>query len=514
MGNSDPTRRGSTPANADTGEGQDQGEQEHAAPGLEEGEISEKVGQPIKEEGPINRERSAITLELLRIEANIEGNFKGPDLTTPPPPRPSHYNSVLFPAMELLSGECPSRELKNMSLNYIKAEQKAFEDTRSKSLKFTELYSSKRRGKPFCIPCSEYCEDPKGIWHHHYSSKLVRMRSEMDSYGLYKCEQCIQSPHYAVTGARQPVLITSSWMHDHWGKREGVPYRGDDLHLDVSSTPGARIRDLTRAYRSLYSDHPIPVDAIVCGGIDNILGNEVFTRVSLGEVENQIRWLEDSCREAVREIFKEIDELQKAVLTSAPKSETNSFAMATLPIPPMLAWSDNPNSPEGRGANIIRGLKIQMINSLNAHVKEINRSNRDSTKINTASAPSFVGWGCKRRATCQNELADRVDPQSEALGPYFHRLSHYREANPKEMLHFNGYVKVKMARSILRYFKGLYLLEPSLGENKQEGVARLEALKTLPDHKRRVEDPKFDRGIFWDKAYDRCKTQDVPPVPK
>ena len=64
------------------------------------------------------------------------------------------------------------------------------------------------------------------------------------------------------------------------------------------------------------------------------------------------------------------------------------------------------------------------------------------------------------------------------------------------MLHFNGYVKVKMARSILRYFKGLYLLEPSLGENKQEGVARLEALKTLPDHKRRVEDPKFDRGIF------------------
>ena len=40
-------------------------------------------------------------------------------------------------------------------------------------------------------------------------------------------------------------------------------------------------------------------------------------------------------------------------------------------------------------------------------------------------------------------------------------------------------------------------------------MARLEALKTLPDHKRRVEDVKFDREIFWD----RCKIRDVPPVP-
>ena len=63
-----------------------------------------------------------------------------------------------------------------------------------------------------------------------------------------------------------------------------------------------------------------------------------------------------------------------------------------------------------------------------------------------------------------------------------------------------------MGRACLRYFKVLYKLEESHGDNKEEGVARLSALNSLPQHKV----PSINRGIFSDPTFDRCDAKDLP----
>ena len=63
-----------------------------------------------------------------------------------------------------------------------------------------------------------------------------------------------------------------------------------------------------------------------------------------------------------------------------------------------------------------------------------------------------------------------------------------------------------MGRACLRYFKVIYQLEESHGDNKEEGVARLSALNSLPQH--RV--TSSNRGIFSDPTFDRCAAKDLP----
>ena len=71
------------------------------------------------------------------------------------------------------------------------------------------------------------------------------------------------------------------------------------------------------------------------------------------------------------------------------------------------------------------------------------------------------------------------DLQDQVLGPFRHRLSLFKERQAEHKLHFAPYVKIKMARAYVQYFRALYMLQESVGENKAEGSAWFEAVKSL-----------------------------------
>ena len=70
-------------------------------------------------------------------------------------------------------------------------------------------------------------------------------------YGQYDCGNCKVAVHYAKHGDRYSLIISSSMMHGWRGDNiaEGK-YRGDQLHIDEITIPGATIEDLQLAFDS------------------------------------------------------------------------------------------------------------------------------------------------------------------------------------------------------------------------------------------------------------------------
>ena len=430
------------------------------------------------ETSPININNSLSSLNTFRPSLPDAG-FALPNTLSPPPTLPAHYNSILFPRLDPFKG-CPSSELTAISQSYLEREKAAFRGTRLEG-EFAKLYHSKHLGKPFCKWCSEFAMDPTPIWHRHFSSKMSRLAAPMDNLARYNCNQCSSSPHYAITGSRTRVILTSSTLHDHWGKKSGLDHPGDSLHLDVVSVPGAKIKDLTRAYKAEFSTHPLPLDVLCIVGYNDIL-NPCFYYGPDDEVEDLLEFVQLDVERASWELNRDARQLMSAVLSSGPQPQSNSCAFATLPVPPILAWKNFTNSPSARAENINNALKIQLLNRMNRDYRAINIEVQRSTGIETTRAPSFKAWGLKKKPSNQNSLRHDLLLHDNAMGPYACRLSHFREQNPKSKLHFSAQQKVKMGKACCRYFKALYSLEPSFGETKEEGLARQEALRTLPDY--------------------------------
>ena len=123
-----------------------------------------------------------------------------------------------------------------------------------------------------------------------------------------------------------------------------------------------------------------------------------------------------------------------------------------------------------------------MVSNMNRDYKDLNMEVQATTSIETTRAPSFKAWGLKRKSSIQTFHRPDLALHENAMGPFVSRLSHFREQNPKFKLHFSSQQKLKMGIACGRYFKALYCLEPSYGETKDESAARLEALKSVPNH--------------------------------
>ena len=448
---------------------------------------------------PLNLEGKSIswTRSYLAVDQfNKQGScpaFELPDLARPPPAIPNFYGSDLFPQVEFY-GSCPSQIFTQISRNYLAKECEAYKATRS--LKpFYNLHNSRRGGKIFCNTCSELKDDPQKIWHRHESSKMTRLQSALDSRGRYKCDQCKYQLHLCIPGGRTSLLITSSTLNDFWGRKAGVPYVGDDLHLDVISLPGGRLHNLERAFRAEYTNHPLPIDCLVVAGYNDVL-NCGLDSVPLG-LDDSLDLLERAKETAAHKMKEDARALMDTVLAAHPHNQVNSVAFAALPVPPCISWVDRSNTEVARGQNAVRGQKISLLNIHNENIRVLNAECKERTGVDTVRAPSFRSWGLKKRLNAE------VGPG----GPYAHRFAHFREGRPEHMLHFSPYMKLKMGRAVGRYFKALYGLAESVGDSKAEAVALKAALKSLPQN-RRPEESRNAREIFWDPGFDRCNPRD------
>ena len=402
---------------------------------------------------PISWERCKSTINSFRCDVP-QAIFKFPSLASPPPALPAMFGTVLFPALHPLLNQCPSKVLSTISRNYRSGEIAAFECTRAKNC-YAHLHKTERKGRPFCVTCSEWRGRPTPIWHRHFSSKQNRLEALPNELHKFNCDQCQVSPHYFLSGGRNPLLLTSSALHNHWGHGVIWPFVGDKIHCDVVSIPGAKLRDLTRAFKAEFENHIIPVDALVVAGVNNVLSCPVFDQYmdNLEAVEDLLPTIKTEVVAASRRLKEEAVELVKAVLAASPPKQTNSAAFSTLPIPPCLTWPSPLISKSARGANIIRALKLEMLTQLNLDLQELNNLVKVNTGIDTVRAPSFRSWGLKR---IKSQTVGPPSIQEAALGPFSHRLDQFRERRWEHKLHLVAPQKLKMAHACHSYFKALY----------------------------------------------------------
>ena len=401
---------------------------------------------------PISSTRMQEVFDIF-MPKEINVSCAPPNTSIPPPVIPAFYGSLLFP--EVQKGKaCPTTILAQMSSNYRSREIQAFESNRAKG-QFSYLYNSHRNHRPFCLACAEWGENPVPIWHRHASTKMYRIEAEQDHHGQFDCVQCAK-PHYFLCGGRLPVVLTASTLYNYW-RGPGIDYKGDIIHQDILSVPGGRIPDLLRAFKSEYSGHPTPVDVCAVLGFNDILSNKVFSGVEQLDDEHQVAALREEVERASLELRENAERLARTVIDSGM---SNSIAYCTLPIPPCMAWRDPANNASARAGNRVRSLKISMLKRYNDDIQELNEATRGETGIEVTRAPSFRSWGMKKKTGGgqggpQGAAADPLDTE---MGPYAHRLAHFRESAARDKLHFAPKQKLKMAKACQKYFMAIYKL--------------------------------------------------------
>ena len=147
------------------------------------------------------------------------------------------------------------------------------------------MHSESVKPGPRCDTCSEQeilGYKTQDIFHHHYSTKLVRDCSGTGEKNVYFCEPC-KSVHPTVSNVQErlKICVTSAELHKYWETETvpfsgGLPFNGTQIHVDYLSIPGARLNELTAAWEIEYFDEPRPMDVILVAGIGNVMkGHEV-----------------------------------------------------------------------------------------------------------------------------------------------------------------------------------------------------------------------------------------------
>ena len=112
------------------------------------------------------------------------------------------------------------------------------------------------------------CSDRQySVHHHHISSESARVFAKQhirDSH-LFGCLMC-KSQESVVRPSTRKLILTTSTLYNVWTQSSFKP----DIHMEIESIVGGRIRDLTRALMMLYLIHPERLEIIVVAGLNNI----------------------------------------------------------------------------------------------------------------------------------------------------------------------------------------------------------------------------------------------------
>ena len=391
----------------------------------------------------------------------------------PPPPPPLGLGTFLYPT--------DSDHFNNhSSIEQQLAEISRFRQTNEKDgllcMKGRDYKAFRNRfqtSSKYCETCSEAVTKlrpyMKAVYHKHGSSKLYRVNAPIDYWGAYLCLSCHQSPHRIKVGMRMPILISSSTMHNWMGRRYENGYKGDDLHCDVLTVPGATINVIEHALEAEYGLTYRPLDVLAVIGLNDLLRGHHVSR-----------------------IISDLRRLQSTVHRLAPPGETNSIAISTLLIPPKLA--DLHNNYYGN--------RLEDIVSLNFQIMELNES-QPQDPLPVRFAPKFHSWG-----KCSSKAPVSTAPRYLMESLPKHRYGQWRENIPEEMLHVDDETRLRMGKATIGYFKALYGITPCLAPNKTAGLLLESSTNQRP---RRLSSTQFrPRNILYSlSARERSRSDGV-----
>ena len=260
------------------------------------------------------------------------------------------------------------------------------------------------------------------IYHRHFSSLRVRcLNGSEASNSPYLCPSC-RSSHVPYPKTRTKLIISDSTLHMFFAPPDediikyNKWYKGDILHCDYLTIPGASIHTLTNAFKIEYLDtaHARPMDVCIVAGYNDLVRNYD--------------------REYIMYKFKK---LAAMVLDAKVPNVENTVTISTLMYAPQLAWfPDNGPAPYPGYSN-----QREKIDWLNSAINQENRRN------NVPEFPGFHTYGVRKATRKYTDGYGQVHQRVVKA----HRWEHWRESEPASMLHLRNDRRIKMAMALNKY---------------------------------------------------------------
>ena len=138
-----------------------------------------------------------------------------------------------------------------------------YDPSRAQPSEVREIADESKYRDRVCTLCSDKGHE---VCHHHVSSEAVRvfaqqhMRKQLFNCFMCKIEESVERP------ATRKIILTTSTLFNVWTHTSFQP----DIHMEIESIVGGRVRDLTRALMMLYLVKPERLEIIVIAGLNNI----------------------------------------------------------------------------------------------------------------------------------------------------------------------------------------------------------------------------------------------------
>ena len=303
-------------------------------------------------------------------------------------------------------------------------------------------------GNPrFCATCSDTTTVFRPLLqaHKHRHEDSAGWRNSVENNGYkYPCHTCKLSYHTfdipelnkRWTGGRIPVFATSSTLYNWQGARHRTGYEGDPFHVERVAVAGATVRGVAHAIAINYFNLGVPIDVLLCAGINDIIsGSSAF------------------------EVTLDYAMLQEALSARLPSS---TLSICTLPLPPKLVKL--PGDRTWRPRNFTN--KLEVLVELNSRIVQFNKSTSRRQQCSSTLAPTFHTRGLRTRS---NRSRRSIGPRNLLETVVGHRFSSWREAGPHKMLHLNETVACSMGKATIQFFRAFYHHMPHIPRVHQNG---------------------------------------------
>ena len=319
---------------------------------------------------------------------------------------------------------------KEESLN--RRENEKIRNTGSKDRQHQEFRRRNGHIYQYCETCSEFCSSSRKfmrvITHKHFSSIKYRLQAPIDENGNYPCTQCRDTPHSFKTGRRYSVLLSSSTLHQWQGARTINRYKGDEIHVEQLTIPGATIEDIRHALEAEFKGTYRCIDVLAVVGLNDVMRGR-----------------------SREQIIADYTRLQNTVHELAPQEGgTNSIAIATMIIPPKIVQ---------RG-----GGQLEKMVGINAAIMHMNQEQSQTRPVKLA--PKFHTWG----RTGERSYVNQARPRMLLAGTDQIRNGQWREDEDTRKLHLSDAARLRMGRACVGYFLALNGITPCLAPTKEEGL--------------------------------------------
>ena len=283
-------------------------------------------------------------------------------------------------------------------------------------------YGSLNRSSPCIICCGRSTKH--NIRHIHYSMQYYFKQCILEGITTPWCYHCnLEHPIDHMT--RTKLFLSTSTL-------SGVPliegWPGLDIHCDWETIPGSQLDTLRKAWERGYDRHPLPVDTMLVGGLNDIKPIVKSIRDPRAPSNNQPG--EDFIINRSQELFMErVRHLWQTIQRHSRDRDTDdTLAVSLLLHVPALYWHDH----DGDLPSMNYFNYKSIIDAINTSIESFN------SEIGSPFTP-------KLQRTGERTLG------KGARTTYI--WSRYREEEKAEMLHLKDKYRLELTTRLYKYFE-------------------------------------------------------------